>query len=54
MSRGALPEPLVTDLLGVISTIADPVVIRKILTHLDLPTEIPPPRPSPRDLFGWS
>jgi len=33
----------------------DPVVyaVGK-MTHLGLPTEIPPPRPPPRDLFGWS
>jgi len=27
-------------------------VIKKILTHLGLPTEIPPPRPPPGDVFG--
>jgi hypothetical protein len=31
-----------------------PVVIRKILTHLRLPTKVPAPRPAPSDLFGWS
>jgi hypothetical protein len=40
--------------MRVISTIEDPVVIRKILAHLGLPTDIPPPRPPPRDLFDWS
>src|SRR6266478_2081075 len=39
----------------VIATIDDPVVVRKILTHLRLPTEVPAPRPpqaiySPADL----
>jgi len=32
----------------------DPVVIRKILTHLELPTQVPAPRPPPSDLFDWS
>jgi hypothetical protein len=40
--------------MRVISTIEDPVVIRKILTHLGLPTEVSGPRPPPHDLFGWS
>src|SRR5215813_15475879 len=31
--------------MRVIATIEDPVVIRKILTHLGLPTEPPTPRP---------
>ena len=31
-----------------------PVVIRRILTHLGLPTAVPSPRPPPADLFGWS
>jgi hypothetical protein len=35
----------------VIATIEDPVVIRKILTHLGLPTEPPAPRPPPGDLL---
>ena len=30
------------------------VVIRRILTHLGLPTEVPAPRPPPSDLFDWS
>jgi hypothetical protein len=38
----------------VVATIEDPVVIRKILTHLGLPTDVPAPRPPPADLFGWS
>jgi len=38
----------------VISTIEDPVVILRIPTHLGLRTELPAPRPPPRDLFGWS
>ncbi len=36
--------------MRVIATIDDPVVIRKILTHLGLPTE-PPPPPAPADLL---
>jgi len=32
----------------------DAAVIRKILTHLGLLTDVPPPRPPPADLFGWS
>ena len=35
----------------VIATIEDSVVIRKILTHLSLPTEVPAPRPPPRNLL---
>ena len=34
--------------------IEDPVVIRKILTHLGFPTEGAAPRAPPHDLFGWS
>src|SRR5215467_10366269 len=30
------------------------VVIRRILTHLGLPTEASAPRPPPSDLFDWS
>ena len=38
--------------MRVIATaIEDPVVIRKILTHLGLPTEAEAPRPPPRELF---
>jgi hypothetical protein len=40
--------------MRVVATIEDPVVIRKILTHLGLPTEVPAPRPPPTDLFGWN
>jgi hypothetical protein len=40
--------------MRVVATIEDPVVIRKILTHLGLPTDVPPPRPPPADLFDWS
>ena len=40
--------------MRLVATIEDPVVIRKILTHLGLPTEVPAPRPPPSDLFGWS
>jgi hypothetical protein len=40
--------------MRVVATIEDPVVIRKILTHLGLPTDVPAPRPPPRDLFDWS
>ena len=32
----------------------DPVVIRRILTHLGLPTAAPARRPPPADLFDWS
>ena len=35
----------------VIATIENSVVIRKILTHLSLPTEVPAPRPPPRNLL---
>jgi hypothetical protein len=37
--------------MRVIATIEDPVAIRKILTHLGLPTEPPTPRPPPADLL---
>ena len=40
--------------MRVVATIEDPVVMRKILTHLGLPTEVPAPRPPPADLFDWS
>jgi hypothetical protein len=40
--------------MRVVATIDDPVVIRRILTHLGLPTAVPSPRPPPADLFGWS
>jgi hypothetical protein len=30
------------------------LVIRRILTHLGLPTAVPTPRPPPADLFDWS
>jgi hypothetical protein len=40
--------------MRVVATIEDPVVIRRILTHLGLPTEVPAPRPPPSDLFDWS
>jgi hypothetical protein len=40
--------------MRVVATIEDAVVIRKILTHLGLPTAAPAPRPPPSDLFGWS
>jgi hypothetical protein len=41
--------------MGVVATIEDSVVSRKILTHLGLPTDVPPPRPPPADLFNnWS
>jgi hypothetical protein len=39
--------------MRVVATIEDPVVIRKILTHLGLPTAAAP-RPPPADLFDWS
>jgi hypothetical protein len=39
--------------MRVVATIEDPVVIRKILTDLGLPTEVPVPRPPPSDLFDW-
>ena len=40
--------------MRVVATIDDPVVIRRILCHLGLPTAAPAPRPPPSDLFGWS
>ena len=40
--------------MRVVATIEDPVVIRRILTHLGLPTEVSAPRPPPADLFDWS
>jgi hypothetical protein len=40
--------------MRVVATIKDPLVIRKILTHLGLPTAAPAPRPPPSDLFDWS
>jgi hypothetical protein len=40
--------------MRVVATIEDPVVIRRILTHLGLPTDVQPPRPPPSDLFGCS
>jgi hypothetical protein len=40
--------------MRVVATIEDPVVIRRILTHLGLPTEALAPRPPPSDLFDWS
>ena len=38
--------------MRVVATIEDPVVIRRIHTHLGLPTSAPAPRPPPADLFG--
>src|SRR5262249_14426385 len=40
--------------MRVVATIEDPVVIRKILSHLGLPTAAAAPRPPPADLFDWS
>jgi len=40
--------------MRVVTTIDDPGVIRRILTHLGLPTEVPAPRSPPFDLFDWS
>ena len=40
--------------MRVVATIDDPVVIRKIPTHLGLPTEVPAPHPLPSDLFDWN
>ncbi|HKA27831.1 MAG TPA: hypothetical protein VKH82_00545 [Candidatus Binatia bacterium] len=42
--------------MRVLATIEDPVVVRKILTHLGLPTEASAPWPPPSDLFDfdWS
>jgi hypothetical protein len=42
------------DRMRVVATIEDPVVIRRILTHLGLPTAAAAPRPPPADLFDWS
>src|SRR5215468_2021147 len=39
---------------GVLATIEAPVVIRKILTHLGLPTQAPAPQLPPADLFDWN
>lgn len=41
--------------MRLIATIEDPRVIRQILAHLGLPTEVPQPRPPPAraaDLFA--
>jgi hypothetical protein len=40
--------------MRVVATIEDPAVIRKILTHLGLPADVPAPRPPPSALFAWS
>jgi hypothetical protein len=40
--------------MRVVATIEDPVVMRRILTHLGLRTEASAPRPPPSDLFDWS
>jgi hypothetical protein len=41
--------------MRVVATSEDPVVIRKILTHLGFPTAVPAPRPPSSDLFdNWS
>ena len=40
--------------MRVVATIDDPVVVRKILTHLGLATDVPASRPPPSDLFGWT
>jgi hypothetical protein len=48
------PVPAVAARMRVVATIEDPVVIRKILTYLGLPTDVPAPRPPPSDLFDWS
>jgi hypothetical protein len=37
----------------VVATHRGPVVIRKILTHLGLPTEVRAPWSPPSDLFDW-
>ena len=37
--------------MRVVATIEDPVVIRKILTHLGFPTAAAAPRPPPADVF---
>ena len=39
--------------MQLIATIEDPSVIRKILAHLGLPTEVPQPRPPPALGEGW-
>jgi hypothetical protein len=38
----------------VLATIEAPFLIRKILTHLGLPTQAPAPQPPPADLFDWN
>jgi hypothetical protein len=50
----ALACPRCGGRVRVVATIEDPVVIRKILTHLGLPTDVQPPRPLPADRFHWS
>jgi hypothetical protein len=40
--------------MRVVATIEDPVVIRRILTHLGLSTAASAPRPPPADLFDWN
>jgi hypothetical protein len=50
----ASPAPDGGGRMRVVATIEDPVVIRRMLTHLGLPTAAPAPRPPPSDLFDWS
>jgi hypothetical protein len=40
--------------MRVVATIEEPVVIRKILTHLGLPTEARAPQSPASELFDWS
>jgi hypothetical protein len=37
----------------VVAPIEGPLLIRRILTHLGLPTAAPAPRPPTADLFDW-
>jgi hypothetical protein len=53
-SVDVLACPHCGDRMRVVATIEDPVVIRKILTRLGLPTQVRAPRPPPSDLFAWS
>ena len=47
-----LATPCFGGRIRVVATIEDPLVIRKILTHLGLPSEVPALRPPPSDFFG--
>jgi hypothetical protein len=40
--------------MRVVATIEDPVVIRRILVDLGLPTAAPTPRPPPSERLDWN